>query len=70
MGELEGKSELEIGTKLDNVVGHSVGCCSGRLVGAGDGSEDECIIGSSVGSMEEYSVLYVFEGAVEGIVFE
>ncbi len=55
VGELEGKSEL----------GDSVGCCSGRLVGAGDGSEDECIIGSSVGSMEGYSVLYI-GGAVEG----
>ena len=65
MGELEGKSELEIGTKLDNVVGDSVGCCSGRFIGAGDGSEDERIIGSSVCSMEGYSVLYI-GGAVEG----
>ena len=66
VGELEGKSELEIGTKLDNnVVGDSVECRSGRLVGAGDGSKDECIIGSSVGSMEGYSVLYI-GGAVEG----
>ena len=59
MGELEGKSVLDIGTKLDNVVGDSVGCCSGRFVGAKDGLEDERIIGSSVGSMEGYSVLYI-----------
>jgi len=65
VGELEGESELEIRTKLDNVVGHSVGCCSGRFVGAGDGSEDECIIGSSVDELKGYSVLYI-GGAVEG----
>ena len=70
MGELDGESELGIRTKLDNVVGDSVGRCSGIFVAAGDGSEDKCMIGSSVCSMEGYSVLYSFEGAVEGIVVE